>query len=168
MSTFFSKHKEDLFWLSLCILLIVFFKLIFINAYIPSESMETTLMTHDRIIGFRLVKHYKRGDIAIFHYDDKDYYIKRVIGVGGDTVSIKNNEVYVNGEKIKEPYLHEPMDTPDAEYVVPENSYFFLGDNRNNSMDSRFWENPFRRKEDMVGKAIFRYWPLNKIGIIKK
>lgn len=167
MKDFMIKHKTDLFYVGLFLLVLILFRLVIINAYIPSESMENTLMTKDRIIGLRLTKEFKRGDVAIFHYDEDNYYIKRIIGVGGDRVLIKDNKVFINGKELKEPYLREPMITEDAEYYVPEGSYFFLGDNRNDSKDSRFWDNPFRTQDDMVAKAVFRYWPLNKMKIIQ-
>ena len=124
----------------------------------------------------------------------KVQYIKRVIGLPGDHVVIKAEYtaeqelfrnlkfpdpnikatcgyVYVNGEKLVEPYLSEPMVVNNfykpVDVIVPENSYFLLGDNRNNSEDSRFWVKMFLDKKDILAKALLVYWPLNKIGIIK-
>ena len=159
--------KENIIYGLILVFIFVLFKLVILNAYIPSESMENTMKKGDRLIGYRLTKEYKRGDIAIFRYDEKEYYIKRVIGVGGDVVVIKNNEVYVNGEKIDEPYVKEAWESPDKEYKVPKGEYFFLGDNRNESADSRFWDYPYKKEKDMIAKAGFRYWPLNKIGFVK-
>ncbi len=119
------------------------------------------------------------------------YYLKRCIGVPGDTVEIKAEgsvaqselgynpgldmsrggdaklvtaAVYVNGEKLQEDYLNEPMlYTGDMSFEVPEGCYFFLGDNRNNSLDARYWNNSYIEKEKIIAKVLFRYWKTPKI-----
>lgn len=137
-----------------------------INAKIPSESMEQTIMTGDRVFGNRLAYLFekpKRFDIVIFKYPDheKELFIKRIVGLPGETVEIKDGKVYIDGSE-------EPLDdsfTPEkplgdyGPYVVPENSYFMLGDNRNYSKDSRFWNNPYVAEEKILGKAVIRYFP---------
>lgn len=141
---------------------------VLINAKIPSESMEKTIMTNDRIFGFRLAYLFgdpERFDIVIFKYPDdpeqKELFIKRIIGLPGETVDIRDGKVYINGSK-------EPLDdsfcpeTPLGDfgpYTVPEDSYFMLGDNRNYSKDSRFWEDKFVSTDQIVGKALIRYFP---------
>lgn len=133
---------------------------IIMNGYIPSASMEPGLKEGDFIIGNRLVKKYHRGNVAIFWSEENKYYIKRIIGVGGDHIVIKDHAVYCNGKKLKEPYIKEEMLTDEElEYTVPKNCYFFLGDNRNYSKDSRYWKYPFINKKDMIAKVMFRYWP---------
>ena len=145
-----------------------------VNARIPSESMENTIMTGDRIIGSRLT--YKTGipqryDIIIFRYPDDEsiLYIKRIIGLPGETVSIINGKVYIN-------HSSEPLDdsftpaTPLGDfgpYTVPGNSYFVLGDNRNDSFDSRYWKNTFVKESQILGKAKFCYFPFNRLGKIE-
>lgn len=192
------------------------------NSKVPTGSMETTIMPHDRVIGLRLSYTFgepEHGDIAIFKFGwicnrckqgsgegeapatcpvcGKEithpltlYYVKRVIGVPGDVIEIKEGgsvkvsevadqspelsqmakedpdkelvtaAVYRNGELLDEPYINGPMlYTGDLKYEVPDDSYFFLGDNRNNSGDSRYWENPYIAKEKMVAKVLFRYFP---------
>lgn len=145
-----------------------------VNARIPSESMENTIMTGDRIIGNRLA--YKTGipkryDIIIFKYPDDEsvLYIKRIIGLPGDTVTILDGKVYINGSS-------EPLDdsfTPEiplgdfGPYTVPGNSYFVMGDNRNYSFDSRFWENTYVREDQILGKAMFCYFPFNRLGKVE-
>lgn len=145
-----------------------------VNAQIPSESMENTIMTGDRIIGNRLA--YKTGipqryDIIIFKYPDDEsvLYIKRIIGLPGETVTILNGKVYINGSE-------EPLDdsfTPETPlgdfgpYTVPGNSYFVLGDNRNYSFDSRYWENTFVREDQILGKAAFCYFPFSRFGKVE-
>lgn len=141
---------------------------ILLNARIPSGSMENTIMEGDRIFGFRLAYLFsepKRGDIVIFKYPDDESvkYIKRIIGLPGETVTIRGGKVYIDsgdGEYLlEEDYLAE---TPNNEnwgpYVVPENSYFMMGDNRNHSKDSRYWVNTFVSKDKILAKAVFRYW----------
>lgn len=140
---------------------------VLINAYLPSESMENTLMTGDRVIGNRLAyklgKAPERFDIAIFHAPDDEgvLYIKRIIGLPGEKVTIKNGKVYINDgvEPLDDSFIKEKMEKePDAEYNVPEGCYFMLGDNRNESLDSRFWDNPYVAKDKIVAKAVLKYW----------
>ena len=135
-----------------------------INAYIPSKSMVPTLNVGDYIVGNRMTKEYRRGDVVIFLSEQNKLYIKRVIGVGGDHIEIKDHAVYRNGKKLNEPYIKEEMDTEKTlVYDVPEDSYFLLGDNRNKSYDSRFWKNPYVSKKNMRAKAILRYFPRPKL-----
>ncbi len=142
-------------------------KVLIVNAKIPSESMENTIMTGDRLIALRTAYWFdepKRGDIVVFHYpdDEKELYIKRVIGEPGDTVEGKDGEVYVNGKALEEPYIAEKIEEDFPAYQVPEGSYFVMGDNRNCSWDSRYWENTFVKKEKILGKAFVRYYPSYK------
>ena len=134
---------------------------------VPSSSMENTIMTGDRLFGNRLayLKNLpKRGDIVVFAFPDneEEMYIKRIIGLPGETVNIIDGKVYINDatEPLDEPYLKE---TPTCEscgpYKVPEGHYFMLGDNRNNSRDSRMWNNPYVALEKIQSKAICVYFP---------
>ena len=147
----------------------ILFHTILFNAYIPTESMEDTLMTGDRAVGLRLsykTKDPERGDVVIFLFpDDKNtYFIKRIIGLPGDTVEIKDGKVYVNGEILDEPYLKEEMEKEEyMKFEVPDDSYFVLGDNRNSSYDARYWENTYVPKEDIQAKALFKYYKGFKI-----
>lgn len=143
------------------------------NSEVPSGSMENTIMTGDRVIGSRLSYRFedpKRGDIAIFRFPDNEkiYYVKRIIGLPGETVDIVDGKVYINGsdEPLDEPYIREPMilEAP-MHFEVPENSYFMMGDNRNYSMDARRWENTYVKREKIIAKVLFRYFP--KPGILK-
>ncbi len=137
---------------------------VIINARIPSGSMENGISEGDRLIGFRLAYVFsepKRGDVAIFKFpdDESQTFIKRIIGIPGDLVEIKDGELYINGDLIQEDYIKEPMRKENfGPYVVPPDSYFCLGDNRNDSKDSRYWDNPFVTKEQLLAKAIFKYW----------
>lgn len=140
---------------------------IIFNAHVPSPSMENTIMTGDRVIGLRLAYTFgapERYDVAIFRFPDneKEYFVKRVIGMPGEKVDIKDGKVYINDEE--EPLLdHFLKETPYAgdygPYYVPEGHYFMLGDNRNNSRDSRMWENKFVEKSKVLAKAYVTIWP---------
>ena len=137
---------------------------IIVNATVPTSSMEKTIMTNDRVIGLRFAYHSsepERGDIIIFRFpdDEKILYIKRIIGMPGDTVEIHDGGVYIDGSLLDEPYLKVTTEGEFGPYTVPEGHYFMMGDNRNNSADSRFWDNPFLEREKIVGKAVLRYWP---------
>ena len=148
-------------------------RFVLINAEIPSGSMENTIMTGDKLIGFRwsyLFSGPERGDIIIFKFpdDESQNYVKRVIGCPGDTVKIEDGKVYVNGELLEEDYLKETWTVATGPYTfeVPEDSYFVMGDNRNNSYDGRYWTNTYVKKDKILGKAIFRYWPLKNFKIL--
>lgn len=137
------------------------------NSQVPSASMENTIMTGDRVIGSRL--HYRftdpeRGDIAIFRFPDNEkiYYVKRIIGLPGETVDIIDGHVYIDGSEtpLEEDYIREPM-IPEApmHFEVPEDCYFMMGDNRNYSSDARRWQNTYVKREKIVAKVLFRYFP---------
>lgn len=146
---------------------------IIINSVVPSGSMETTIMTGSRMMGLRVTYWFsdpQRGDIIVFKYPDdpSENFVKRVIGTPGDTVEIIGGVTYVNGEKLDEPYLKEtPVPRDFGPYEVPEDSYFVMGDNRNNSNDARFWKNTYVPRSSVLGKALFVYWPINRIGALK-
>lgn len=141
-----------------------------INARVPSESMEKTIMTGDRFFGNRLAYLFddpERFDIVVFKYpdDESQLFVKRVIGLPGETVEIKDGKVYINGSEtpLDDSFTPETPTGDYGPYVVPDGSYFMLGDNRNHSGDSRFWKQPYVEKDKIVGKAILRYFPGIKI-----
>lgn len=108
----------------------------------------------------------QRGDVVVFHYprDPQQEYIKRIIGLPGDQVSIRGGQVFLNGELLDEPYI-AAAPRYELEYLVPPGELFVLGDNRNNSSDSHDWGTvPL---EYVVGKAVFVYWPLTEAGVIQ-
>ncbi len=164
--------------------------------YIPSGSMEPTLQIDDRLIIDKVSYRFsepQRGDIVVFDptaqlqkENYKDAFIKRVIGLPGDMVEVRNDRVKINGQVLTENYPSwsapdkmteiyarksggEPWN-PDAspgrdwKGQVPAGQYLVLGDNRNNSYDGRGWG--FLPKNKIVGKAIFKFWPLNRGGVI--
>lgn len=147
---------------------------VLINAKIPSGSMENTIMENDQIFGNRLA--YKLGgepqrmDIIIFKFpdDESKLFIKRIIGLPGETVEIIDGRVYINGSNtsIDDSFCKETPQGDFGPYVVPEGKYFVMGDNRNHSNDSRLWTNKFVSRDQIVGKAVLRYWPLDKIGLL--
>jgi signal peptidase I len=92
----------------------------------------------------------------------KDAFIKRVVGLPGEQVQVKGTEVFINGKKLDEKYIEAPPDYQFGPVTVPQNSYLVLGDNRNNSCDSHFW-GPVPR-QNIIGKAVVRFWPLNRLG----
>lgn len=139
-------------------------KFVFINADITSESMSTTFEKGDKLIGFRLSYIFskpERGDVIIFEYpDDGDkLLIKRVIGLPGEMVIIKDGLVYINGSEVplEEPYAHGVSRQDFGPYLIPADCYFVLGDNRDNSKDSRYWKNTYVTKKQIIAKALFRY-----------
>ncbi len=140
--------------------------------YIPSSSMEPTLEINDRLIIEKLSYHFRepvRGDVVVFNptealqaQDFHDAFIKRIIGLPGETVQVKEGKVYVNGKEITEKYIAEDPNYDYGPVVVPEGEYLVLGDNRNNSYDSHYWG--FVPKDKIIGKAFVRFWPFNRLG----
>lgn len=173
----FDWKKELWEWakifLSAAMIAFVLNTFIIANSQVPSGSMETTIMTGDRVIGSRLsyvLEDPERGDIVIFRFPDNEkiYYVKRIIGLPGDTVDIVNGKVYLNGSStpLEEPYIREPMvPEPPMHFEVPEDCYFMMGDNRNFSSDARRWQNTYVKRKKIVAKVLFRYYP--KIGKIE-
>lgn len=161
--------------LALAIALFINFVII-INSTVPTGSMENTIMPGSRMIGLRVSYWFsdpKRGDIVVFKYPDdpSQIFVKRVIGLPGETVEVIDGITYINGEELEEPYINPDyyvtrnMDFEDyGPYTVPEGSYFVMGDNRGNSKDARYWNNTYVRKKAILGKALFVYWPLSRIG----
>jgi signal peptidase I len=135
--------------------------------WIPSGSMIPTLLPGDRVLVAKFWYSFtepKRGQIIVFEYpvDPKRDFVKRVIGLPGDVVDIRDGVVYIDGNPLSEPYVqyHDSYDMESTR--VPEDEYFVMGDNRPNSQDSRFWG--FVPEENIKGPAFFRYWPLTRVG----
>lgn len=158
---------------------------VLINAEIPSESMENLLTVDDRIFGCRLSYVFgepERYDVVMFQYpvDEETIYIKRIIGLPGETVEIKDGGIYIDGSQtpIEEDYLPEEwVDGNDGFFFeVPKDSYLMLGDNRNISEDARYWAQcaiddgvaankeeaqayTYVHKDKIIGRAILKYYP---------
>ena len=143
---------------------------------VDGSSMEPTLTDGDSLIIDKLsyLKNGpKRFDVIVFPYEysSDTYYIKRVIGLPNETVKIdENGVIYINGEELKENYGKDRIEDPglaSTEIMLNKNEYFVLGDNRNDSADSRFSSVGNIRREIIVGKAWMRVWPLNRLGLVK-
>lgn len=165
-----SWKKEAMSWI-LCIVITIavtqlITRFVIINANIPSGSMENTIMTNDKLIALRTSYWFhdpKRGDIIIFEYPDneEEWYIKRVIALPGETVEVKDGKVYINHSKtpLDEPYIKEEPVDDFGPYTVPKDGYFVMGDNRNGSNDARDWDTHYVSRDEVLGKAWFRYYP---------
>lgn len=161
-------------------ILLAFVLALVIRAYvveariIPSGSMLPTIEEEDRVLVNKVVYHLRqpeRGEIIVFEAPvamagTDDDFIKRVIGLPGETVEIKNGKVYINGKPLKEDYIAEPPDYVFGPVKVPEDALFVMGDNRNSSYDSHLW-NAWLRLDKVKGKAFVRYWPLDRLGKIQ-
>lgn len=144
--------------------------------YIPSDSMVPTLLTGDRLVIEKISYHFHSpqfGDIIVFQppeelqnrgYQKNQAFIKRVIGEPGNVVSINTGEVFLDGKSLQEDYIAEPPNQPFPPVKVPPDNLFVMGDNRNDSNDSRYWG--FLPKHNVIGRAVFRFWPLGRIGFI--
>lgn len=152
--------------------LFLFLAINFVSARIRVDgvSMEPSFQLGDYVVVNRLAYRageLERGDIVVFPApnDPELDYIKRVIALPGDSIAIYNGAVVVNGLTLQEPYLLEGQFGNYAEHIVPEGSVFVMGDNRNNSDDSRSWG--FLQIDSIIGKAIFRYWPLTNMTVVE-
>ncbi len=141
--------------------------------YIPSGSMEPTLEINDRLVIEKISYHFNppvRGDIVVFWPPEslfangkrRDAFIKRVIGLPGDTVEITGGTVFVNGDPLDENYIKAEPDYIWGPETVPSDQYLVLGDNRNSSYDSHAWG--FVPRENIIGRAVVRFWPPSRVG----
>ncbi|MGD1912987.1 MAG: signal peptidase I [Rivularia sp. (in: cyanobacteria)] len=169
--------RENLILITIALVLAFFIRTFIAEPrYIPSDSMLPTLEQGDRLVIEKISYRFNSpnfGDIVVFQpppelqrrgYPKDQAFIKRVIGTPGDTLKIDDGKVYRNGKALLEDYIKEPPREPFEPVKVPQNQYFMMGDNRNDSNDSRYWG--FLPKENMIGKASFRFWPPNRIGSI--
>ncbi len=146
--------------------------------YIPSDSMLPTLEIGDRIVVEKVSSYFQspqRQQIVVFNpskrlqslgYDSDQAFIKRVIGKGENTIAVQDGNVYVNGEALSEPYILQPPNYKLPLLKIPEEKLFVLGDNRNNSNDSHVWG--FLPEDKIIGRAVFRFWPPDRVGFLSK
>ncbi len=145
------------------------------RTHVSGSSMENTLSDGDQLIVDKITYRFRdpeRFDIIVFpfYYEENIYYIKRIIGLPGETVQITDGVIYINGEPLTESYGREVIKNPGvaAEPItLGEDEYFVLGDNRNQSSDSRDPSVGLIHRDEIVGKAWLRIWPLSSFGILK-
>lgn len=165
------KQKKDRWWLLplLAAALAVFLNLfIVLNARVPSGSMEPTIATGSLVLGDRTA--YLRGapqvgDVVFFRHESEfgdKILVKRLIALPGQTFSMVDGRVYLDGELLDEPYITEFSKDSYPETVVPEGCYIVLGDHRTNSNDARFWGDPFLRRDELLARAMFVYFPFSE------
>lgn len=178
-TSFFQSEVFD--WIKTVVITLVLVGIlksqVIIMAKVPSGSMLDTIQLEERLMGNRLAyikEDPKRGDIVIFDAPDEKgkLYIKRIIGLPGETVTIKDGEIYIDDavEPLEEDYLRkEPwvVDNDGFEFEVPEDSYLMLGDNRNDSKDARYWEHTYVSRDTIVAKAVFVWYPFTEIRRLK-
>lgn len=177
-------RKEGMEWIKAIAIGLIVFAFIrtffFSNYVVEGESMEPTLETGNKLIVNKMgsqLGELNRFDVIVFHHNKEKDFVKRVIGLPGDSVEYHNDELYINGEKVNEPYLDkyrkeafgtmltgdfDLMEVAGAE-TVPEGMVFVLGDNRAKSWDSRHYG--FVSMEQIVGKVNLRYWPIEEMDI---
>ncbi len=166
--------RELLETLGGAMLLSVFIMVIIARAFtVEGLSMQPTLYNGERVlvdkISYRFMQP-ARGEIIVFKYptDPKQHFIKRIVAVSGDTVEVIDGKVFVNNQEVVEDFISDPARYGFSRQIVPAEHYFVLGDNRNNSEDSRDKRVGFVPRDLVVGRAIWRYWPLNRMSIIRK
>ena len=161
-----NKKINDILEYILIILVVIIIRTFLVTpALVHGASMEPTLFDNEILILNKVshkIKDFKRFDIIVFKYNGENL-IKRVIAFPNEKVEYKDNKLYINGEEIKTNFVFEK--TKDFSYQVNENSIFVLGDNRNDSKDSRFFGSV--KEENIIGKITFRLFPLKKAGTIK-
>ncbi len=145
------------------------------RTHVSGESMKNTLDHGDQLIVDKITYRFRdpeRFDIIVFpfRYKENTYYIKRIIGLPGETVQIADGTIYINGQVLEESYGREVMQDPGiaAEPItLGEDEYFVLGDNRNQSSDSRDPSVGLIHRDEIIGRAWLRIWPLDSFGILK-
>lgn len=162
--------KEFWSWVrAIAVALVIAFvisQFVIVNAEVPTGSMENTIHIQDRIMAFRLSYLFsepQRGDIVVFKFpdDESQNYVKRIIGLPGETVEIKSGRVYIDNatEPLPDEYVKGTPIGNFGPYKVPQDCYFMMGDNREISLDARYWKNQYVHKNKILGKVMFKYYP---------
>ena len=159
-------------YIILMVIFVFIFRTVFMLTLVPTGSMEGTIMSGDIVFATRYnigADEIKRYDILIFIPPDNpdnsdETYIKRVIGLPGETIEVKNGKVTADGVELDDSFVKNPMNRRgDGIYKVPEGCYFFMGDNRNQSRDSRFWTEKYVSANNIVAKARYILFPFRNI-----
>lgn len=172
-----SSWQENLILIAISLCLAVIIRIFIAEPrYIPSDSMVPTLHTGDRLVVEKVSYRFhppSQGDIIVFQppaelqrrgYPQDQAFIKRIIGIPGKILKVSNGQVYLDGQPLKEDYIAEPANQPFPPVQIPEDQYFVMGDNRNDSNDSRYWG--FLPRQNIIGRAAFRFWPVDRIGFL--
>lgn len=154
--------REIVETVALTLLIFIVIRFVMQSYHVEGMSMEPGLNSNEYVLVNKvsyLFQSPERGDVIVFHYPRNTSvdYIKRVIGLPGDTVQIDSTHVWVNGVLLNEPYISAPVNPRAKTWKIPPNSYFVMGDNRQVSDDSRYWD--YVPKSFIVGKAVMVYWP---------
>jgi signal peptidase I len=163
------ETKDWMVSILVAVVLALFIRYFIVELYlVDGSSMEPTLHNSQRLVVNKFIYHFKapeRGDVVVFRYpaDPSRDFIKRVIAVGGDAVEVKDGRVFVNGQLQNEPFILEKTRGTYPLTTVPEGHIFAMGDNRNNSKDSRFPDVGFVSLELLKGKAFLVFWPFNQM-----
>ena len=147
--------------------------------YIPTGSMEPTLQVNDRLVVEKISYHLgppQRGDIIVFWPpaeltpvdQSPNAFIKRIVGLPGDTLEVVDGQVLINDDPLDENYIKAPPNYSWGPKTVPAESYVVFGDNRNNSVDSHAWSEPFLPEDQIIGRAVVRFWPPGRVGLLNR
>ncbi len=169
-----SLKAEILDWaktlLLYCVIPLALFQSFFFMASVPTGSMENTIPVGAQVVTARIFNkdNVERGDIIVFESEEIGVVlIKRCLGLPGDKILFDGSgRVFINGEVYRESYVSSRSDF-EGEFVVPEDCYFFVGDNRAGSFDARYWENSYIHKDFIKGKGVFVLFPFSSFGILK-
>lgn len=168
------EHLKTLLTYLFIILIVIVIRIFFIDPVrVDGRSMNTTLENGQIMLLNKIV--YKRSDIKRFDIvvikENNKYIVKRVIGLPGETISYKDNVLYINGSRVADPYAKTKTDdfsiTDVGHTKIPGDTYFVMGDNREDSLDSRYPQVGVIKKEQILGRAKFRIWPFNKFGFVE-
>jgi len=171
---FWGSHRENIQILAIALVLAIVIRVFIAEPrYIPSDSMAPTLQIGDRLV-VEKVSYYihppTAGDIVVFEppeqlkefgFTTDQVFIKRIIGVPGQTIQVHEGRVYINGQALKETYIAAPPAYEMPPVTIPPGYFFVMGDNRNNSNDSHVWG--FLPRQNIIGRAVFRFWPLERL-----
>jgi len=169
ISTRGQEIKEWIYTILIAVVLVILIRAFILDSrVVPSTSMVPSIVPGDRLFVEKITHRFfglERGDVIFFKPPHnsflKDDLIKRLIALPGDTVEVKDGKLYLNGEPQDEPYINEPIEYEMPKLVVPPDSIFVMGDNRNRSLDSHVWG--VAEISSVKGKALLTYWPLNRI-----